>query len=82
VRDQYEQVNVLACMVGTVVGWLGREGMGARRYKVCPHISYPLYRYSRDVYSFLKKTAIAYRPNTSKRAKFCGYAIAGFFKNA
>jgi len=37
---------------------------------------------TRDVEAFLKKTAIAYRPNPSKKAEFWWYAVAVFFKNA
>jgi len=37
---------------------------------------------TRGVEAFLKKTAIAYGPDPSKKAKFWWYAIAVFFKNA
>jgi len=37
---------------------------------------------TRGVEAFLKKTAIAYGGDPSKKAKFWWYAIAVFFKNA
>jgi len=37
---------------------------------------------TRGVEAFLKKTAIAYGRDPSKKAKFWWYAIAVFFKNA